>query len=61
MWGSMKNYLCTHAKPKNTAELRAGIKAFWKTLTPDACKRYVGHSRRVIPKVIEVDGAPSGF
>ena len=61
VWGFMKNYLHTHAKPKNTEELRAGIKAFWKTLTPDVCKRYVGHLKRVIPKVIEVDSAPSGF
>ena len=52
VWGSMKNYLHTHAKPK---EYRT------KTLTLDACKRYVGHLRRVIPKVIEVDSAPSGF
>lgn len=58
VWGSMKNYLRTHAKPKNTEELRTGIKEFWKTLTPDACKRYVQHLQRVIPKVIEVDGAP---
>ena len=61
VWGSMKTYLHTHAKPKNTEELRAGIKAFWKTLTPNACKRYVRHLRRVIPKVIEVDGAPKWF
>ena len=61
VWGSMKSYLRTHVKPKNTQELRAGIKAFWKTLTPDACKRYVGHLRRVIHKVIVVDGAPNGF
>ena len=57
----MKSYLRTHATPKNTDELRAGIKAFWKTLTPSVCKRYIGHLRRVIPIVIQVDGAPSGF
>ena len=61
VWGSMKNYLRTHAKPKNTEELRAAIKEFWKTLTPSVCKCYIGHLRRVIPKVIEVDGAPSGY
>jgi hypothetical protein len=32
VWGSMKTYLRTYAKPKSTDELRAGIKAFWKTL-----------------------------
>ena len=61
VWGSMKNYLRSTAKPKNTQELRTGIKAFWKTMTPEVCKRYVGHLRKVIPKVIQVDGAPSGY
>ena len=61
IWGTMKNYLRTTAKPKNTEELRTGIKAFWKTLTPEICKRYVGHLRKVIPKVIEVQGEPSGY
>ena len=50
VWGSMKNYLCTHAKPKNTDDLRAGILG---KLPPAVCKRYVGHLRKVIPKVIE--------
>ena len=57
----MKNYLRSTAKPKNTQELQMGIKAFWKTMTPEVCKRYVGHLRKVIPEVIKVDGAPSGY
>ena len=61
VWGTMKNYLRTTAKPKNTQELIHGIKSFWKTLTPEVCKRYVGHLRKVIPKVIEVQGEPSGY
>ena len=61
VWGTMKNYLRSTAKPKNTQELRMGIKAFWKTMSPEVCKRYVGHLRKVIPKVIEVNGAPSGY
>ena len=31
VWSSVKTYLCTYAKSKNTEELRAGIKEFWKT------------------------------
>ena len=41
VWGTMKNYLRTIAKPKNTQELIHGIKSFWKTLTPEVCKRYI--------------------
>jgi transposase len=61
VWGTMKNYLRSTVKPKNTHELRMGIKEFWKTMTPEVCKRYVSHLRKVIPKVIEVEGAPSGY
>ena len=58
----MKNYMYLRStvKPKNMHELWMGIKEFWKTMTPEVCKQYVGHLRKVIPKVIEVDGAPSG-
>ena len=59
-WGTMKNYLRSTVKPKNT-RARMGIKEFWKTMTPEVCKRYVKHLRKVIPKVIEVEGAPSGY
>ena len=61
VWGTMKNYLRSIVKPKNTHELRISIKELWKTMTPEVCKQYVGHLQKVIPKVIEVDGAPSGY
>ena len=61
IWGSMKQYLRTYAKPKNVQELKAGIKEFWKTLTPVVCSKYIDHLHKVIPKVIEVNGGPSGY
>ena len=36
VWGSMKQYLRTHYKPKNLQELKDGIQHFWLTLTPEA-------------------------
>ena len=61
VWGSMKQYLRTAYKPKNLEELRAGIKRFWITLTPDVCKRYIGHLQKVMPKIVELQGEPSGY
>ena len=61
VWGSMKEYLRIHVKPRTIADLKAGIRAFWKTLTPDVCLRYIGHLKKVIPKVVEVNGGPSGY
>ena len=61
VWGSMKPYLKTYIKPKTVPELKEGIKRFWKTLTPQVCTKYTDHLRKVVPKVIEVNGEPSGY
>ena len=61
VWGSLKQYLRSQYKPKNLEELKAGIKKFWHSLTPQVCQKYISHLRKVIPKVIEVQGAPSGY
>lgn len=61
VWGSMKQYLRAHYKPTNLDELKAGIQRFWLSLTPDVCGRYIRHLKKVIPKIIEVQGNPSGY
>ena len=61
IWGSMKQYLRTHVKPRTIEQLKVGIKQFWQTLTPGVCRRYVSHMKKVIPKVIEEGGGPSGY
>lgn len=61
IWGSLKQYLRNVYKPKNLDELKEGIQQFWATLTPDICTRYIMHLKKVIPKVIEQKGGPSGY
>ena len=61
VWGSMKQFLRTTYKPHNLESLKAGIQQFWNTLTPDVCRRYINHLHKVVPKVIEVQGEPSGY
>ena len=61
IWGSLKQYLRTHVKPKNIEQLKAGVQEFWLTLTPAVCQKYISHLKKVIPKVIEEDGGPSGY
>lgn len=60
-WGSLKQFLRTTYKPTNLQELMDGIEEFWASLTPDICKKYIGHLHKVMPKVIEVNGNPSGY
>jgi hypothetical protein len=61
IWGSMKQYLRTNVKSKNIEELKAGVREFWRTLTPAVCQKYIRHLKKVIPKVTQEDGGPSGY
>ena len=61
IWGSLKQYLRNTYKPKNLVQLKEGIQQFWLTLTPEVCKRYIMHLKKVMPKVIEEGGGPSGY
>ena len=62
IWGSLKQYLRTSYKPRNLQELKDGIERFWVSLTPDVCKRYISHiTKKVIPKIVSVQGDPSGY
>ena len=48
-------------KPKTIEELVDGIKQFWKTVTVQKCLKYINHLRKEIPKVIELEGAVTGY
>ena len=61
VWGSLKQYLRSEEKPRTIAELKSGVRRFWGRLTPQVCQRYIRHLKKVIPKVIEEKGGPSGY
>ena len=61
IWGFLKQYLRNTYKPKNLVQLKEGIQQFWLTLTPEVCTRYIMHLKKVMPKVIEEGGGPSGY
>ena len=65
VWGSLKVYLRNRHfrkdRPRNLFSLREGIKAFWKSLTPEICTRYIHHVHTVIPEVLNRDGEASGY
>ena len=47
-------------KPK-TEELVEELKEFWRTVNVRKCNKYIGHLRKVVPKVIEVGGNATGY
>ena len=48
-------------KPKTKQELIDGISGFWATVDVDKCRKYIGHLSKVLPKIIEVNGAATGY
>ena len=48
-------------KPRTKQELVDGILKFWETVSIEKCNRYINHLNKVIPKVIELEGAATGY
>jgi hypothetical protein len=61
LWAEMKNYICTTVKPTIKQELVDGLYEFWATVTPEKCRKYISHIHKVMPRVIECEGGPSGY
>ncbi|XP_028407173.1 uncharacterized protein LOC114529560 [Dendronephthya gigantea] len=61
LWANLKHYLRKITKPTNNEELVKGIQEYWKTVTPEMCRRYVDHVRKVVPDVVACGGGPTGY
>ena len=60
LWHELKEYSRRVIKPTNKG-LIEGIKKFWKTVSVAKCNKYINHLKKVIPKVIELNGAATGY
>ena len=61
LWHELKEYIRREVKPTSKDELIDGIKKFWRTVDVTKCTKYIHHLRKVIPKVIDVRGEPTGY
>ena len=61
VWASLKHYLRHDYKPKDLDSLISGILKLWESLTPSTCQRYINHLHKVMPVVVAVNGAASGY
>ena len=61
LWHELKEYIRREIKPKTKSELIDGIESFWRTVDIVKCKKYIGHLRRVLPRVTELGGLATGF
>lgn len=61
LWHELKEDLRARVKPRTKSELIDGIESFWATVNIDKCCKYIKHLKKVIPKVIELEGAATGY
>ena len=48
-------------KPKTKGELVEEIKAFWRTVIMTKFVKYIDHLKKVIPRVIKLEGGATGY
>ena len=61
LWHELKEFIRREVKPKTKDELIQGILTFWDTVDTPKCLKYINHLKKVIPKVIEENGAATGY
>ena len=59
LWQELKEYCRREVKPTNKSELISGIKLL--SMFRNVADTYIDHLRKVIPQVIGVDGAATGY
>ena len=61
LWHELKEFLRREIKPTTKDQLVHGIHRFWATIDVAKCCRYIRHLKKVLPKVIEVQGNATGY
>ena len=61
LWHELKEFIRREVMPHNKEELIAGIERFWDTVNFQKCNKYIDHLQKVIPRVIDVNGAATGY
>ena len=61
LWHELKEFLRREIKSKNKQELVEGILAFWNTVDEAKCQKYIRHLRKVVPRVLELNRAATGY
>ena len=57
----VQEFLRREVKPKTKDELVQGILSFWSTVSVHKCRQYISHLKKVIPRIIELNGDATGY
>ena len=61
LWHELKEYIRREVKPRDKQQLVNGITTFWDSVDERKCYRYIDHLRKVLPRIIELQGEPTGY
>ena len=61
LWHVMKEYLRREVKPQTKQQLIDGIRGFWSTVDVAKCAKYIHHLHKVLPRVIKLEDAATGY
>jgi len=62
VWHQLKEHIRRNVKPATKDEPVEGIKHFWMTMmTPELCRRYISHLKKVWPVVLAENGGATGY
>ena len=61
VWHELKEFMRREVKPRNKSELVDGILRFWPNMDKAKCQKYIRHLRKVLPIIIELNGAATGY
>ena len=57
----LQEFVRRRVKPTTKEELIQGILEFWTTVDVCKCRKYIYHLRKVLPKIIELNGDATGY
>ena len=60
-YGMSSEFLCREVKLSGKQRLIDGIAEFWETIDVPKCHKYIRHLKKVVPKVIDFEGGPTGY
>ena len=61
LWHKIEEFIRREAKSTTKQELVDGIVWFWETVTVENYNKYINHLNKVIPCMIELQGAAIGY
>lgn len=61
LWHELKKFIRREVKPTTKSGLVAGINQFWNTVDAQKCNKYINHLKKVVPRVISLDGVATGY